>query len=115
MKELAARIYTDNIAALEALKGEKEALLDCFEALFREFMQLGQQVEAHNATVVRLENEIDIYKSFMDGYGSGDLPTKLPFRYHEPKFPRNYLFIFNGLERLAKDVRKEGELPNGSQ
>ena len=41
MKELAARIYTDNIAALEALNGEKEALLDCFEALFREFMQLG--------------------------------------------------------------------------
>jgi hypothetical protein len=108
MKELAARIYTDNIAALEALKGEKAALLDRFEALFCEFLQLGQEVEAHNATVMRLENEIDTYKSFMDGYGSGDLPTKTPFRYHEPKFPRSHSFIFKELERLAKDVRREG-------
>ena len=108
MKELAARIYTDNIAALEALNGEKAALLDRFEGLFREFMQLGQEVEAHNATVTRLENEIDTYKSFMDGYGSGDLRTKTPFRYHEPKFPRSHSFIFKELERLAKDVRREG-------
>lgn len=107
MKELAARVYTDNIAALEALKGEKTALLDRFEGLFREFMQLGRQVEAHNATVTRLENEIDMYKPFMEGYG-GSLPTKTPFKYHEPKFPRGYLSVFSDLERLAKNIQREG-------
>lgn len=108
MKELAARVYTDNIGALEALKGDKAALLDRFEGLFSEFMQLGRQVEAHNETVTRLENEIDTYKPFMKGYGSGNLPIKMPFKYNKPKFPRSYSFVFNELERLAKNIQREG-------
>ncbi|KGR88797.1 hypothetical protein [Lysinibacillus odysseyi] len=71
-------------------------------------MQLGRQVEAYNETVTRLANEIDTYKLFMKGYGSSNLPTKTSFKYHEPKFPRSYSFVFNELERWAKNIQREG-------